>query len=102
MRHENDRLSAVLPQLQNGLVQASPGQMIERGERLVHQQDLRIIGEHRGDRHPPAHSSRKLARPSVFSALEAYGFDEMIYLRTPFALGELSAPGAERHVVPHP
>src|SRR5215469_2173809 len=45
------------------VVQQVPGHRVERPERLVHQQDLRVLGERPGQGGPLPHASRQLVRP---------------------------------------
>ena len=52
---------------------------VERAERLVHQHDFGIIGEHPGDRHALLHAAGKLVRIDVGKILQADKLDELIY-----------------------
>ena len=46
------------------------GHLVERPERLVHQQQLRVEGQRPGDRHPLLHAARQLPGMLVGEALE--------------------------------
>ena len=62
--------SGARPDLQEFVLQLFARQRIERAERLVHQQDIGIVGKHAGDRDPLLHSAGKLVRIAVGKALE--------------------------------
>ena len=44
---------------------------IERRERFIHQQHLRLVGEHTRDLDPLLHAAREFGRVLVFLAFEA-------------------------------
>ena len=47
------------------------GMGVERGERLVHQQHLRLVGQHAGDLDALLHAAGELGRMLVLLAVEA-------------------------------
>ena len=57
--------------LQQLLVQAVAGDLVERAERLVHQQHPRARDQRAGDRHALAHAARQLMRKGLLPALRA-------------------------------
>ena len=74
MRDEADRLFGARPQFQQLLVEVVAHDLVERAERLVHQQQVGIEGERPGDRCALLHAARKL--PGIF-LLEARQVDEV-------------------------
>ena len=52
------------------LAQLATGQLVERGERLVQQEQARTQGQRPGQRHPLAHPARELVRIVAFEPLE--------------------------------
>ena len=62
------------PQLQQLLVQPVADDLVERAERLVHQQDVGVEGQRPGDRGALLHAAREL--PGIF-LLEAGEVDEL-------------------------
>ena len=62
MGHEHDGDPGLLPDAQDLLVHPLAGHLVERTERLVHQQDRRLEGERPGDRDPLLHPARQLVR----------------------------------------
>ena len=67
---EQDRHAEPLPQRPDQVLQVGPGLRVDRGERLVHQQDLRLVRDRPGDRDPLLHPAGELPRiaPSGTSA----------------------------------
>ena len=59
------------PQLEQLVLHQLARLDVERGERLVHQQDLRIEDQHLRQRHALAHAARELVRIAVLEAREA-------------------------------
>ena len=66
------------------------GLRVERGERLVHQQDFRIDGERAGEIDALAHAAGELARVIV---LEAFEPDELEQLHGALAVGSADRAG---------
>ena len=53
-------------------------QRVERAERLVHQQEFGVVGQHARDRHALLHAARQLVRIAVGEALQADHLDELV------------------------
>src|SRR5215472_5555196 len=77
MGHEQDRLAASFPDAHELRLHDLAGLRVERGERLVHQQDLRVDGERASEIDALAHAARELARMVVLEALEADELQEL-------------------------
>ena len=63
--------------LQHLVAEQQPRLLVERAERLVHQQDLRLGGERARDRDALAHAAGQLGRIALLEAVEADEIDEM-------------------------
>jgi hypothetical protein len=61
---EHNGRAAALPKPQQIVVERHPGDLVERGEGLVEQQQIGIGDQGAGDRDPHAHAARELARIS--------------------------------------
>ena len=59
-------------------VEPLAGHLVERAERLVEQQHLRLDHERTGDRDPLAHAAGELRRPGLLEALEPDQLDEVV------------------------
>ena len=68
---EQQREVHVAPQLQQLFLHLAAGQRIQRGERLVHQQDLRLHGQRAGDRHAGLHAAGEGVRVGIREAAQA-------------------------------
>ena len=62
VRDKYDRLLGLLPDAQHLTLHHAPGQRVERRQRLVHQQDLRVDGKRTGDLEALAHTTRGVTR----------------------------------------
>ena len=82
MGHEHDRRPGPLPDPQDLGVHPLAGHLVERAERLVHQQDRRLEGERPGDRDPLLHAARQLVRVVPGEVAE---LDEVEHLAPPGA-----------------
>ena len=80
MGDEHDRDPGPLPDPQDLLVHPLAGHLVERPERLVHQQDRRLEGERPGDRHALLHPARELVRMVVEEVAE---LDQVEHLLRP-------------------
>src|SRR5215470_11506632 len=65
MGDEDDRLAQRLPERQQIVVEAKARDLVERGERLVYQQELRLGDERARDRGAHLHPARELARVAL-------------------------------------
>ena len=68
---EHDGGAGARPQLQQLVLHQRPGLHVERRERLVHQQDLGVVDEGRGERDALAHAAGELVRVAVLEGGEA-------------------------------
>ncbi|ABA47860.1 200 kDa antigen p200, putative [Burkholderia pseudomallei 1710b] len=90
-QHRLDRHPALRPQIEQIGAQRLGRQHVERGERLVHQEQRRIDDERAREAHALAHAARQLARVRVLEAVEADQVD-----RGERALAPLARADAER------
>ena len=74
MRHEYDRFGGARQQLREVFAQDHAGLLIERAERLVHQQDVGLQAERARERRTLAHAAGKLRRIMVHKVLEPHRF----------------------------
>ena len=65
VRDEQDGHAGFLPDAADLLVEPVAGDLVERAERLVHQQDLRVAGQRPRNRHALALPARHLVRPGI-------------------------------------
>jgi len=72
VRNKDNRLLRLLPDAQDLALHRAPGQCVERRERFVHQQYLRVDGERAGDFEALAHAAREFARIMAREAVELY------------------------------
>ncbi len=77
VRDEERRLLQSLLDLQHLVAQQEARLLVERGERLVHQQDPRLGGERSRDRDALAHAARQLGRVAPLEAGQTDERDEM-------------------------
>src|SRR5262249_43537978 len=71
MADEDDGLAQRTPEREQVVVEAKAGDLVERGKRLVHQQELRLGHERARDRGAHLHSPRELARIALREAGKA-------------------------------
>ena len=86
------------PDLQQLVLQLLAGHGVERAERLVHQHDLGVVGEHARDRDALLHAAGELVRIGVGKTLQADQFDEVIRV-SPISLGAAPRLRAEADIV---
>ena len=78
------------------VVQQVPGHRVQRAERLVHQQHVRVLGQRPGQRDPLPHAAGQLVRPLVAEPAE---LDRVEQLGRPLlALGLAHPAGAQRQL----
>ena len=77
--HEDrlDRNAPLLPQVEQVGAQGFGGQHVERRERLVHQEDLRLHDERPREADALAHAAGQFLRIGRFEAVEADGVDRL-------------------------
>ena len=96
VRDEHDRDADLLPHPQDEVLKLEPGLRVHRGEGLVHQQQVRPVGQGAGDRHPLLHAAGQL--PRVVPALVSEA-DRRQDVRDPLRpLRPARAPGPQRQV----
>ena len=78
MRDEQRRARPLGPDALQLEVEALAGHLVERAERLVEQQHLRLDHERPGDGDPLAHAARELRGPRLLEALEPDELDEVV------------------------
>src|SRR6266550_8190804 len=71
MGHEEDRRSRFAPDATELFVQSVTRDLVERTERLVHQQDLWVADESPRDGHSLSHTARQLMRIRMLPPFEA-------------------------------
>ena len=81
------------------VVQHIAGDGVERGERLVHQQQLAVLGERPGHRHALAHPAGELVHPLPVRPAEAYEFEQPLRLRPAVRLRYPAQPQGEFDVL---
>ena len=65
MRDEDDGLAQIAPQRQQIVVEPEAGDLVERGERFVHQENIRIGDQRARQRDPHLHAAGQFARIGV-------------------------------------
>ncbi len=98
---EHDRLAQVALQADQLVLHVTPDQRIQRAERLVHQQDLRVGAERSRQTDPLLHAARELVRPHALVALQPDDVDPPGGVFQPFLLRHASDPQAVRDVLDH-
>src|SRR5580704_10545214 len=112
MRDEQDGCAGLKPDAAQFLVEPVARDLVERAERLVHEQDARAAEQGARDRDTLAHAARELMREASFPAFEAHEPQELARRRRarrqaamPADLErqrdilERRAPGQERRVL---
>ncbi len=77
MRHEQDGLLVLVPDTLQVEVQLVAGQRVERAERLVHEQQPRIVNERAADGDPLAHAAGEFERVLVLAPGQADQVQEL-------------------------
>ncbi len=72
MRHEQDREVGVFPELQQLFLHLPAGERVERGERLVHEQDVGLHGHAACNGHALLHAARQHVRIGVLEPIELH------------------------------
>ena len=99
--HALDRQLAFAPQLEEVGAQRFGGEHVERGERLVHQQNVRMHDERAGKADALAHAAGQFARIGGFVAVEADQIDRRQRALADFRLRQAERLEAELHVFQH-
>ena len=110
---EQDGHAGLLPDPAQLLVEAVARDLVERAERLVHQQDLRVADQRAGDRDALALAAGQLVRIGVGAVLQAHQFQQFVRRAAALAAGaaadlqrqldvlQRGAPGQQRRVLEH-
>src|SRR5215211_4556851 len=101
VRDEQDRHPVLLAHPQHEVLEVAARLRVDRGERLVHQQDLRLIGKRAGDRHPLLHPARELPRVAVDEARQSDRLDRLLDEPRRLPLAELLVAQRQRDVAAH-
>src|SRR5215510_7179338 len=88
VRNDERGLLELLLDLQHLVAQKKPRLLVERGERLVHEQDLRLRRERARHRDALAHAAGELRGITPLEAVEAYKRHEMLRPLVALALGD--------------
>jgi hypothetical protein len=98
---EHDGDAAAGPDRQQLALELLSGERIERAERLVHQQDAGIVGEHARNGDALLHAAGELVRVAIGGALEAYEFHELVGDRLHLGARQPPLARAEADVLAH-
>ena len=95
------RLLQLLLDLQHLVAEQKPRLLVERGERLVHQHDLRLRRERARHRHALAHAAGEFRRIAALEAVEPDQRNEMPRALVALRLRQAGDLQRERDVVDH-
>ena len=98
---ENDGLARARQQHREILAQHHAGLLVERAERLVHQQDVGFQAERARQRRALAHAAGQLSRKMLGEAVEADRFQRTARALVPFGLRHALKLHAEHDVLEH-
>src|SRR5215211_6098061 len=99
--HEQHGHAELLADAQHEVLQVAARLRVDGRERLVHQQDLGLVGERPRDRHPLLHAARQLPRVAVDEARKADRLDRLLDEPRRLALPELLVAQRQRDVAAH-
>src|SRR5262249_26742495 len=99
--HEDHGLRRALPDAQQFGLHEAAGLGVERAERLVHQQDLRIEGERARNRGALPHAARQLRGVAVLEAIEPDQVDEGLRPLLAFLPRKSHSLQAVEHIAAH-
>ena len=101
MRDEDDGLAQIAPQRQQIVVQPKAGDFIERGERFIHQQDVRIGDERARQRDPHLHAARQFARVGIGKIGKPHLHQGPVDLGIRFQSRHARQPQRQPDILPH-
>src|SRR5215510_9367913 len=114
VRHVDHGLAGLAPDVGEQALHGVAGERIERRERLVHEQDGRVVGERARDRDSLLHAAREVVRVGLGELLEldqaqllerdalALGLAHALHLEAEGDVAERGAPGKElREILEH-
>ncbi len=96
---EQDGHAVLVADAQDEVLEVGARLRVDGGERLVHEQDLGLVGEAARDRHALLHAARELPRVLVDRAGQADGLDGLVDLLAALLLAHLLAPQREGDVL---
>ena len=99
---EKDRAPGTLPQIEKHLVQRRTSHVVETDEGLVHEQNVRLVREHRRDGDPAPHSTGELLGPRAGEFLELDDLEISLDDLLSLAPGNTAGLQPETDVVGHP
>ena len=71
MGHEHHGGAGLAPDIEQQILHFHAGELVERPERLVHQQQFRLVDQRAAERHALLHAAGQLRRVGLFEAFEA-------------------------------
>ena len=101
MGDEHDGDAAARPDREQLTLKLLAGERIERAERLVHQQDAGVVGEHARDGDALLHAARELVRVAIGRALEPDQLHELVRDLVDLAARQPALARAEADVLAH-
>ena len=101
VRHEDHRRPRLVPQRQQLGGHDRLGLHVERAERLVHQQDRRLVDQRRRQRHPLAHAAGELVRMMVLEPGQADHPQPVPRVGERLLLRDAAEQRPHRHVAEH-
>ena len=101
VRHEEDRDPEVLAHLEDEIFEVATRLGVHGRERLVHEQDRRLVREGARDRDALLHSAGQLPRIVVDEARQADGGERLLDEPRPLGLRELLVAQRQEDVVAH-
>src|SRR4051794_112446 len=99
MRDEDDGLAEPAPQREQIIVEAEARDFVERRERLIHQEDIRVGDERTRQRHPHLHAARELARKGVGEIAKPHARQRLVGTRARFRLRNACELQRQSHVL---
>jgi len=101
VRDEHHGFAETLPQVAQLLLHDLAGLRVESAERLVHQQDRRLAGQHARDGDGLLHATGQPVRERVLEAVELDHVDEGLRGAPAFRLGNAALGEAIFHIAEH-
>ena len=98
---EQDGQTALPGQRLEFVVQGVPGHRVEGPERLVHQQDVGVLGESAGHRRPLAHTTGQLVRTLLAEPSEMNGLQQQLGTLAALLLADPGEAHRQLDVAPH-
>ena len=99
VRDEDDGLAIRRPEIQKLVFHELPSLHVERGKRLVHEQDLRIHDERLRERDALLHAARELMRIAMAMAAQPDAVEPHTRLGMRFALRHAAIAQPDRYIV---